>query len=135
MLRKKITKTLSLLIASVAVFGTSQSFANEQDLNAPQVKVTTKFGTTVSGYGKLTSSPVTSGKDLTATAEVTRIDSGANFTGYVVEKNKSTAVTNKKTISTKGQHHMSYSSRPNNVQLILKNNLGSKKYISGKFHS
>lgn len=135
MLRKKITKTLSILIAAVAVFGTSLSFANEEDLLGPEVRVTTEIGTTITGKGSLRSAPVTSGKDLTATCEVTKIDSGANFTCYVVENGKSTPVTEKKTFSSTGQHHMKYTSRPNKVQLIIKNNLVSSKYISGKFHS
>ncbi|MEF9992480.1 MAG: hypothetical protein RR835_08605 [Peptostreptococcaceae bacterium] len=136
MLIKKLAKSTALMLACCSLLGTSQSFADSQ--NIPEERVTTSYNTTITDGSTFETKTVGSGADLTATNEVKSKQSGT--LKCWVESSGGSNVTNSVTYSGTGQKHMSYTSRPNSVKLNIQNVAGSTKAApsistSGNFHS
>lgn len=135
MLRKKFAKSAALMMACFSLLGMSQSFADSQNETDIVPYVTTGYDTTIMPGKTYTSNAVGSGKDLTATNEVSYKQSGT-LKCWVTGEGSSKAVTGTSTYSGTGQKHMTYSSRPNRVQLKIQSTASNTAVSTrGSFHS
>lgn len=140
MMKRKIGKTLALLLACGSILGLSQSFADSSNVLEP--RVTTAYNFSIGEGSTKTTGSVAKGADNTATNEVLTITKSARESGTLkcwVVDSKGTQVTEPVLYVATGQTHMKYKKTPSgNVSLKIQNPIGGTTTTvktTGKFHS
>lgn len=98
MIKKRLAKSMALMVACFSFLGASQSFANES--NVPELRVTTSYNSTISDGKTITTGSVRSGQDIIGTNEVATMQMG-ELKCWIIDKSSSKVASNARSYSSK----------------------------------